>query len=71
MTDLADELSGSDERRVPLIGGRVECWRVGLVDVDRCMECDYLLRLEIAGAPPSGSVICAGTHPESEIDFGW
>ena len=65
------EVSGSGERRSRVIGDRVACWRIGSVDLDRCRECVYLLRLEVAGEPPSGHVVCATATAESEFDFAW
>jgi len=50
MTPSAAEASEIRERRVQVDGNRVACWRIGTVDLDRCRECQYLLRLEeIAG----------------------
>ena len=36
------------ELRIRVIDDRVDCPRVGTVDIDRCRECAYLLRLEDA-----------------------
>jgi hypothetical protein len=71
MTVVAAEPSGTHERRVRVTGDRVACWRIGSVDLDRCRECLYLLRLEVAGTPPSGDVVCADSNPEAEIAFAW
>jgi hypothetical protein len=38
---------------------------------DRCRECVYLLKLELAGTPPVGQVVCADSHLEAEFDFAW
>lgn len=59
------------ERRIRVEGNRVACWRLGPVELDRCRECLYLLRLEIAGTPPSGHVVCADSYLEAEFDFAW
>lgn len=71
MTVFGAELSGAGERRTRVIGDRLACWRIGPVDLDRCRECLYLLRLEVAGTPPSGDVVCADADPEAEIAFAW
>lgn len=71
MAVFAAELSGAQERRCSVIGDRVACWRIGSVDLDRCRECVYLLRLEVAGTPASGDVVCAGSSPDAETAFAW
>jgi len=59
------------ERRSRFDGCRVACLRVGTVELDRCRECLYLLRLEIAGTPPVGDVVCADSSLEAEFEFAW
>jgi hypothetical protein len=59
------------QRRTRVEGNRVACWRIGSVELDRCRECVYLLRVEIAGTPPLGHVVCADSHLEAEFDFAW
>jgi hypothetical protein len=71
MTVVAAEPSGTQERRCRVIGDRVACWRIGFVDLDRCRECLYLLRLEVVGTPASGDVVCADSNPEAEIALAW
>jgi hypothetical protein len=71
MTVFAAEPSGTQVRRCRVIGDRVACWRIGKVDLDRCRDCLYLLRLEVAGTPASGDVVCADANPEAEIAFAW
>ncbi len=66
-----------DTRRLPVSVdgsvGRVACWRLGPVVLDRCRECVYLLRLEGTSARDSAAayVVCSGHHPEPELDFAW
>lgn len=71
MTVIAAEPTGTEERRCRVLGDRVECWRIGSVDLDRCRECVYLLRLEVAGTPASGSAVCANSNEDAEIEFAW
>ena len=59
------------ERRIRVEGNRVACQRVGTVELERCRECLYLLRLQIAGTPPAGHVVCAASYLEEEFDFAW
>ena len=59
------------ERRIRVEGNLVACHRIGTVELDRCRECLYLLRLEIAGTPPLGHVVCADSYLEAEFDFAW
>jgi hypothetical protein len=60
-------------RRQPVSADRVTCSRLGPVGLDRCRECDYLLRLERAGASDSATayVVCRDRDLESEVDFAW
>jgi hypothetical protein len=71
MTLSNAEVSEIGGRRVRVDGNRVACWRIGSVDLDRCHECLYLLRLEVAGEPASGSVVCTDSYLEAEVDFAW
>jgi hypothetical protein len=67
------DLSRTNERRVRIVGGRVQCGRIGLVDLDRCRECDYLRRLERSSSVRSGPgyVVCAAATPDPELDLAW
>jgi len=56
-------------RRLPVSVDRVVCWRIGPVELDRCRECVYLMRLE--GDPGAASVVCADRDPGREVDFAW
>jgi hypothetical protein len=41
---------------------------MGTVELDRCRECVYLLRIERTGTPPAWDVVCAGSHVDAELD---
>lgn len=69
MSLSAAVVSGSPERRVRVVGGRVACWRIGSVDLDRCRECLYLLRLEVDAPFTPRHVVCWGAYLEAEVDF--
>jgi hypothetical protein len=71
MTLFPAHIDGVGERRSRVEGNRVACQRAGTVELDRCRECLYLLRLEIAGTPAVGHVICADPSVEAEFDFAW
>jgi hypothetical protein len=60
-------------RRLPVSVDRVACWRIGPVELDRCRECVYLMRLEGAhpGDPRAASVVCLDCDPALEVDFAW
>lgn len=60
-------VNGAAERHIPVANNLVACERMGTVELDRCRECVYLLRLELVGTPPSGHVVCADTHVEAEL----
>lgn len=65
--------SGS-EHRVRVDRGRVACRRLGDVDLDRCRECVYLERLELAGRPgalQASYVVCSGAVPTDDVAFAW
>lgn len=71
MTLFPAGMNDVGERRSRIEGNRVACQRAGTVELDRCRECLYLLRLEIAGTPPMGYVVCADSSVEAEFDFAW
>ena len=61
------------ERHIPLVGDRVACPRLGSVDLERCRECPYLVRVGTpggSGEPDVGFVVCsvAAAGP-SDIDW--
>jgi len=62
---------GSRTHQVRL--NRVDCWRLGPGEVERCRECVYLLRLE--GATVRGStashVVCVDDGRDLEAPFSW
>jgi hypothetical protein len=75
MTISTDEWA-EREVRIRVIDDRVECPRVGTVEIDRCRECVYLLRLETAGQQRTSEafVLCASVaaDPLSDIaDMSW
>jgi hypothetical protein len=70
MTRYAAKVIGTGQRRLRVCGDRVECWRIGWVDLDRCRECLYLERLEIE-SPASRHVVCADGNRHAEPDFAW
>jgi hypothetical protein len=61
---------GADEVRYPVLAGRVTCVRLGAVEVERCRECVYLLRMESSAGTPT-HVVCAAQDLEPEFDFAW
>ncbi len=67
---LQDEVG---TRRLPVSVDRVACWRIGPVELDRCRECVYLMRLDgaHAGDREAASVVCADRDPALEADFTW
>ena len=67
----AAEWTQTRERRVPVERNRVACGRIGSVAIDRCQECPYLLRLEVAGEPRSAHVVCADSDFDTGFDYAW
>lgn len=62
----------TSELRIPVVLGRVDCPRIGSVDLDRCLECPYLSFLEDsdAGGRGAASVVCSLPTVES-LDMDW
>ena len=59
------------ELRISVIDARVACPRVGTVDLDRCRECAYLLRLEDALAGGSEiHVVCSARAAGPSLENG-
>ena len=71
MTVTGGEFIEPGQRTVHVVANRVACWRIGWVDIDRCRECPYLLRLDVAGDPASGYLVCADSYHEAEVDIVW
>jgi hypothetical protein len=67
MTLSGTTVNQARERHIPVEGNRVACQRAGTVDLDRCRECVYLLRLELVGTPASARVVCADSYVEAEL----
>jgi hypothetical protein len=59
------------ERRVRVDGNRVECWRLGWIDLERCEECLYLQRFEVDEATSSVRVVCAASDLDGDSEFAW
>ncbi len=52
------------EVRLPADDGRVACPRLGEVDLERCLECSWLLRFQ---AGEHDVVVCSVTDPRTEV----
>ena len=68
MTLSGATVNEAHEQHLPVEDDRVACHRMGTVELDRCRECVYLIRIELAGTPPAGFVVCAGSHVDAELD---
>ena len=67
---FSTESAPDTELRFPVVAGRVGCLVIGPVDVDRCRECVYLVRVEEADSRRAGvaSIVCSfarASHPTS------
>lgn len=73
MSLAASTTTENQPRRTRIEGDRVACARIGSVDLDRCRECTYLVRMEDADVSEPGAtyVICADAAPDAEIPFAW
>lgn len=72
MTRAANAKVVGVEHRARVIRDRVECWLAESVEIARCRECDYLVRLEspIAGDQPR-VVICGAPNQDADVEFAW
>lgn len=61
------------ELRTRVVIGRVDCPRVGLVDIDRCRECAYLLRLEdaVQAGRAETHVVCSAASAPIDLESAW
>ena len=69
MFQKAVSVGEGGERRVPVVDGRASCWRIGSVDLERCLECVYLLRMEDGTEPMSLHVVCTDASLQADDDF--
>ena len=69
-----DEAAGGtapDERRIPIRAGRVVCPLLGEVDVDRCRECDHLIRVDSAAGTTGRTVVCIDRGKDYGDNLAW
>ena len=61
------------ELRIRVIDDRVDCPRVGTVDIDRCRECVYLLGLEdvVVTGTSVTHVVCSAASVDSGLQSAW
>lgn len=65
------EAKNGQELRVRVVDDRVACRRLGSVELARCRECLYLVRMEAGGATAPPHVVCTAGFLKDEIDFAW
>lgn len=63
--------SKTTARRVRVARRRDACWRIGSVGLTTCRECVFLLKLEVAGEPPSGAVVCVDGDGDGGPEIAW
>ena len=69
-----DEAAGGtapDERWIPIRAGRVACPLLGEVQVDRCRECDHLIRIDSATGATVHAVICVDRGKDDGDNLAW
>lgn len=61
------------QHTVPIVDDRVACRLLGDVALERCRECDHLIRLEFSasGLSAPSHVICGDTGSALEADLSW
>jgi len=58
-------------RRIPLEAGRVACPLLGVVELDRCLECDQLIRIDSAAGTTAPAVVCADRGKDFGDNLAW
>ena len=58
-------------RRIPIEAGRVACPLLGVVPLDRCLECDRLIRVESTQRPTACRVVCVDRGQDYGEAFSW
>jgi hypothetical protein len=64
-TTDAETTKPRSEHRLRVVGDRVVCRRIGPTDLERCIECAYLLRLG------RRYVVCVEGDLPIEPEFAW
>jgi nucleotide-binding universal stress UspA family protein len=61
------------EQRIPVMNDRVACRLLGEVELNRCLECGHLIRLEpgLPGSSTPRQVICLDRGPSLGEDLSW
>jgi hypothetical protein len=67
---IGSRANGSHRLRV--VDDRVDCTRIGLIPLERCRECVYLVGLERVGdGCTTTRVLCLSGEPPEEPGFAW
>jgi len=57
--------------RIPIKAGRVECPLLGVVPIDRCQECDHLIRIDYTQASTAHRVVCIDRGRDDGDNLAW
>ena len=60
-----------DVRQIPIRAGRVACPVLGEVDLDRCRECDHLVRVDSAAGTTAHAVVCIDLGKDYGDNLAW
>ena len=60
-----------DAPEIPVDGGRVACPLLGEVELDRCLECDHLIRIDWAGGGTAHGVVCVYRGEDFGDNLAW
>jgi hypothetical protein len=58
-------------RRIPIGAGRVECPLLGEVPLDRCQECDHLIRIDDTQGSTARHVVCIDRGRDDGDNLAW
>jgi nucleotide-binding universal stress UspA family protein len=61
----------ADVRQIPIRADRVACPLLGDVDLDRCRECDHLIRVESAAGTAERTVVCIDRGKDYGDNLAW
>ena len=70
---ISEHRLADGELQIRIVDDWVDCPRVGWVDIDRCRECAYLLRLEdaVQVETPKSRVVCSAAAVPIDPESAW
>lgn len=68
---MTDDANGQRQgtSTLPVQGGRVACPLLGEVELERCVECDQLIRVEWAAGTTAHGVLCGWSGDADNLSW--